>query len=58
MDIVKLQESEISPLAEIAKELVKIRAELKDSNNKLEFALKELDYIRNNMREKPKGLDE
>jgi hypothetical protein len=58
MDIVKLQESEISPLAEIAKELVKIRAELKDSNNKLEFALKELDYIRNNMREKPKGWDE
>lgn len=58
MDIVKLQESEISHLAEIAKELVKIRAELKDSNNKLEFALKELDYIRNNMREKPKGWDE
>jgi hypothetical protein len=49
MDIVNPQESEISPLAEIAKELVKIRAELVDSNNKLEFALKELDYIRNNM---------
>ena len=54
MDIIKLQESEISPLAEIAKELVKIRAELVDSNNKLELALTELDYIRNNMAKKEK----
>ena len=58
MDIVKLQESEISPLAEIARELVKIRAELKDSNNKLELALKELDYIKNNMKNRHKGWDE
>jgi hypothetical protein len=36
-------------LSEIAKELIKIRAELVDSNNKLELALKELDYIKNNM---------
>ena len=50
MSIENLQNSEISPLGEIAKELIKIRAELVDSNNKLELALKELDYIKNNMK--------
>jgi hypothetical protein len=39
-------------LIEISKELIKIRAELVDSNNKLELALKEIDYIKNNMAKK------
>jgi hypothetical protein len=52
MSIENLQNSEISTLAEIAKELIKIRAELVDSNNKLELALKDLDYIKNNVAKK------
>jgi len=52
MSIENPQNPEISSLAEIAKDLIKIRAELVDSNNKLELALKELDYIKNNMAKK------
>jgi len=52
MSIENLQNSEISTLSEIAKELIKIRAELVDSNNKLELALKDLDYIKNNVAKK------